>query len=452
MGRADDLMNQRQHLITLFEKQSVEIVAKNRRRLIVSIWCIQWLAFQGCPFRGNNESKNSKNRGNFLELVNFSAKLNNDISEVVLDNAQGNAKYISPAIQKEILNIFAVKVREKIRKDIGNAKFCILVDESKDNSGIEQMATVVRYVDKEGNVQEHFFDVQRVDNVCSLTLKNGIMNVFTRFDLQVQNLRGQGYDGANNIRGAMNGLQALFLKDCPYAYYVHCFAHRLQLALEKAAKNNGNVWSFYFMLNSIITLVTASSRRTSDFQSAQEEDTPTKIQNGDLETGKGANQVGTLRRASDTRWSSHYNSACSLIRLFDPTCMLIRKLGTCESVELFCEKHDIHMPDMKARHLIGTGRSCQQVDNITEEHHHRVNIFNAAIGVQLVELKIRFPEDTMELLILSAALDPRDSFRRFKIEDICMLTEKFYPADFSNQDIHILRISWSIMKLSHSSF
>ncbi|XP_026430949.1 zinc finger MYM-type protein 1-like [Papaver somniferum] len=335
------------------------------------------------------------------QLVKFSAKLNKDISEVVLDNAQGNAKYISPAIQKEILNIFAVKVREKIRKDIENAKFFILVDESKDNSGTEQMAIVVRYVDKEGNVKERFFDVQRVDNVCSLTLKNGSMNVLTRFDLQVQNLRGQGYDGANNMWGAMNGLQALFLKDCPYAYYVHCFAHRLQLALEKAAKNNGNVWSFYSMLNSIITLVTASSRRTSDFQSAQEEDTEIKIQNGDVETGKGDNQLGTCEssddysvgEAQDTdeniksfkfifvlllmhKIMGIIDTLCqglqlksqdivNAMNLVSPTKTLLQRLRDdgwkklLESVELFCEKHDTHMPDMKARHLIGTGRSCQ---------------------------------------------------------------------------------------------
>jgi hypothetical protein len=50
-------------------------------------------------------------------------------------------------------------------------------------------------------------------------------------------MRGQGYGGASNIRGALNGLKALFLKDCPYAYYVHCFAHRQQLALLVAARN-----------------------------------------------------------------------------------------------------------------------------------------------------------------------------------------------------------------------
>jgi hypothetical protein len=46
------------------------------------------------------------------------------------------------------------------------------------------------------------------------------------YQFDVSKIRGQGYDGASNMRGEWNGLQALVLKDCPYAYYVHCFAHR----------------------------------------------------------------------------------------------------------------------------------------------------------------------------------------------------------------------------------
>jgi len=49
--------------------------------------------------------------------------------------------------------------------------------------------------------------------------------VLSRHNLNVFNIPGQGYDGAGNMRGEWNGLQALFLTDCPYAYYVHYFAH-----------------------------------------------------------------------------------------------------------------------------------------------------------------------------------------------------------------------------------
>ena len=148
-----------------------------------------------------------------------------EIDNVVLDKAPGNTTYTSPLIQKEILRIFANKVRNKIREEIGDRKFCLFVDEAIDESNKEQMAIVLRFVDCDGFIRVQFFDIVSVHDTTALTLKNEISNVLIKYNLQVENLRGQGYDGASNMHGAWNGLQALFMQDCPYAYYVHCFAH-----------------------------------------------------------------------------------------------------------------------------------------------------------------------------------------------------------------------------------
>ena len=51
-----------------------------------------------------------------------------------------------------------------------------------------------------------FFYVVGVDETSAKTLKKGICNVLTHHNLQVENMRGQGYDGASNMRGARNGL------------------------------------------------------------------------------------------------------------------------------------------------------------------------------------------------------------------------------------------------------
>jgi hypothetical protein len=74
-----------------------------------------------------------------------------------LENAPLNAKYTSPDIQKEILSIIAMKIRKHIRDEVGDAKFSILVDETCDVSKREQMALVLRFVDKDGVLQEMFF-------------------------------------------------------------------------------------------------------------------------------------------------------------------------------------------------------------------------------------------------------------------------------------------------------
>ena len=91
------------------------------------------------------------------------------------------------------------------------------VDEARDESKNEQMAIVLRFVDKDGFVRERFFGLVHVSNTASLTLKNEIYAVLSYHNLDIQNIRGQGYDGASNMRGEWNGLQGLILNDCPYA-------------------------------------------------------------------------------------------------------------------------------------------------------------------------------------------------------------------------------------------
>jgi hypothetical protein len=216
---------------------------------------------QACAFRGHDESSGSSIHGNFVEMLKYTASINENIAEVVLENAPRNAKYTSPDIQKVILNILATRVRNKIREEIEDAKFCILVDEALDESNREQTTIVLRFVNRDGFVQERFFNVVGVDETSVKTLKKGICNVLTRHNLQIENMRGQTYDGASNMRGAWNGLQALFLKDCPYAYYVYCFAHELQLALVAAAKDVPDVWKYFSKLNSIVNLVGVSPKR-----------------------------------------------------------------------------------------------------------------------------------------------------------------------------------------------
>ena len=72
------------------------------------------------------------------------------------------------------------------------------------------MAIVLRFVNRNGFIQERFFDVVHVLDTTTSTVKREIVNVLSRYDLSIQNIRGQGYDGASNMHGEWTGLQALF--------------------------------------------------------------------------------------------------------------------------------------------------------------------------------------------------------------------------------------------------
>jgi hypothetical protein len=104
------------------------------------------------------------------------------------------------------------------------------------------------------------------------------------------------------------------------------------------------------------------------------------------------------------------------------------------------------MPNMSAHYKEGTGRSCQQNDNITIEQYYRIDLFNAIIDFQLLELDNRFTEQTIRLLVLSSALNLVDGFKSLKIDNICSLTSEFYPGDFTQVEIGNLRRQLKLYK------
>jgi hypothetical protein len=123
------------------------------------------------------------------------------------------------------------------------------------------MAIILRFVDKDGFIWERFFHTVHAKDTTALTLKKKICDVLSCNDLKIENIWGQGYDGSNNMPGEWNGLQALFLRVCSYAYYVHCFAHKLQLALVTTSREAKSINQFFVNLNFTINIVVGYSKR-----------------------------------------------------------------------------------------------------------------------------------------------------------------------------------------------
>ena len=111
-----------------------------------SIYVARHLAFQAISFRGRDESFSSSNCGNFLETLDIVTFWNEKVAKII-EKTPKNATYTSPRIQKEILHAYSAKMKKAIWEEIGNAKFCIMVDEACDESMKEQMAMILRYVD-----------------------------------------------------------------------------------------------------------------------------------------------------------------------------------------------------------------------------------------------------------------------------------------------------------------
>nr|XP_043620645.1 zinc finger MYM-type protein 1-like [Erigeron canadensis] len=193
------------------------------------------------------------------------------------------------------------------------------------------MAIVLRYVDTHGLVKEIFVGLVHVMETSSSSLKASIYAFFAKHKLSLMQLRGQGYDGASNMRGEFNGLKAKILEENNSAYYVHCFAHQLQLVVVAVASNHLGVVNFFDKLSTLMNVVLASCKRTNILREKEKERVANDIRCGLLTTGSGLNQELSLTRPGDTRWNSHYRTLLRLEVLFPSVLSVldyVKKEGT----------------------------------------------------------------------------------------------------------------------------
>ena len=75
---------------------------------------------------------------------------------------------------------------KSIVEEIGGDVFCLLVDESADVSGKEQMAVVLRYVDKSGLIKERLIGIVHVSETSASCLKSSIDSLFGKYGLSIK--------------------------------------------------------------------------------------------------------------------------------------------------------------------------------------------------------------------------------------------------------------------------
>ncbi|XP_071725269.1 uncharacterized protein [Rutidosis leptorrhynchoides] len=202
VANCDALMNQRQKIEVMY-KNTVENNPSYRTRLAASIDSVRFLLKQGLALRRHNESKESLNQSNYLELVKLLAD-HNEFLKDIMNKAPKNNTLTSSDMQNDIVSAIVVVVIDTTIEDIGDEFFTLLVDESRDVSNKEQMAIVLRYVNKEGCIVERFLGIVHVTDTTSLSLKSAVEGFLAKFSLSTSRIRGQGYDGASNMRGEFN--------------------------------------------------------------------------------------------------------------------------------------------------------------------------------------------------------------------------------------------------------
>lgn len=199
----------------------------HRRMLMKLLHAIQFLSRQRLPFHGHIEDIVSFS-GNLYQLLLLQAK---DCPEMI--PWLNRKEYISPEIVNEIISAMGQCVLRNISADVSAALwYSIIVDEATDVSHNEQMSLSVRWVDHSYDIHKYTLGLIQLPNTKAETIFLAIKDVLIRRVLPINQCRGQVYDGASNMSGINNGVQALFKAEAKQALYVHCLAHSLNLCLK----------------------------------------------------------------------------------------------------------------------------------------------------------------------------------------------------------------------------
>ncbi|XP_066375258.1 uncharacterized protein [Miscanthus floridulus] len=232
----------------------------------------------------------SYNRGNYREFYQCLAEHDPALAKALTIDAADNSLLVSSDIYKDIIKCFADEILHSILEDIGQDVFCLLVDESRDVSCKEKMVVVLRYVDRCGVVKESFVGLVHVKDTTSANLKSSIDSLFARFKLSIKQVRGQGYASASNMRGEFNGLKSLVMRENSSAYYVHFFAHQLQLVVVAVARKHTGIAEFFSKISTLLNVVGGSSKRRDMIRDINLKEVSKALGRGLLETGIGLNQ------------------------------------------------------------------------------------------------------------------------------------------------------------------
>ena len=87
-------------------------------------------------------------------------------------------------------------------------------------------------------IQEEFLEfVLYLTGTSGQVIADKINLILEKLTLDLNDLRGQGYDGAGNMSGKYNlyrGASAIIQHDYPRELYVHCLSHALNLRVVSA--------------------------------------------------------------------------------------------------------------------------------------------------------------------------------------------------------------------------
>ncbi|MES9885077.1 MAG: DUF4371 domain-containing protein [Sedimenticola sp.] len=283
-----------------------DLITKNRAVLAAIVETIILCGRQNIALRGHNETDS-----NFIAILHDKAR-NHDVLDDHLKHGDPRTKYTSPMIQNELIEICGNMVKaDIINACVTNKFFGFIADEATDVSTIEQMALCIRYFDGDkSELREDFIGFAECESTTGEQLAAAFIENLQKAGIDIQNMRGQGYDGAANMSGQHKGVKSRIQQLVPQALYTHCKAHSLNLAIVHAS-GNALVRSMFDTVQQIAFSFNYSAKRLHNFRNCLADNADAREE---------LHSRTKLRSLCETRWSARSDSLATFKAAFTAVC------------------------------------------------------------------------------------------------------------------------------------
>ena len=208
------------------QSHAAQTVQRNRATLLSILKCVVFCGRQNIALRGHRDESPvfqdgcfqvTGNPGNFISLLQFRINAGDSQLSSHFASTVRTMQYRSATVQNELIAACGQWIQEKIVAEVKAAKFfSVCADEAADISNKEQLPLVLRFVDESGTIREEFIEFVLCDSgTTGEAIATKLVSSLQKLGLDLDNLRGQGYDGAGNMAGRAQGVAARIQQNYP---------------------------------------------------------------------------------------------------------------------------------------------------------------------------------------------------------------------------------------------
>ena len=124
----------------------------------------------------------------------------------------------------------------------------------------------IRWVNDTYQIFEDTLALSDLSDTKAITIFKDIKDILAQCILLSSQCRGQAHNGASNMSGIRNGVQALFKQEENKALYVHCLAHNLNLCLQDVSRKCKILRNTMEFIQDFVQLINFSPKRLTVFE------------------------------------------------------------------------------------------------------------------------------------------------------------------------------------------